>query len=392
MSDTSDGPADQTAIAPRSSRGTFLPLIFGGACACALGFFAGQHEAVEEALGLSDRSALVAEQIADEMGAKLAQQTARLEAQTAQITAQQSQITELTLQLAVLAQAPQQGTAPQLDLAAIEAELRGAVDGKIEQLSGQLAGLSERLAQLDTAPVAAMGSDMKDAINAELTRIAQAAEVQREELAAKAAEMANTSTQTLAALQSQLAAQKDEVAALLGKVRASEEQAAEEAKRNQARAAFTKIIAAAETGAPFDVALAELDASGGAEVPEALRALAADGVPTLASLQEPFADLAREALAAARASDDEAPSSIGAFLQRQLGARSTTPQEGNSADAILSRAEAAVIAGDLGKALAELSELSEAAKAPLASWIETASARHGATEAASDLLTELSTN
>ena len=51
------------------------------------------------------------------------------------------------------------------------------------------------------------------------------------------------------------------------------------------------------------------------------------------------------------------------------------PKEGDSGDAILSRAEAAVKAEDYATALAELDSLPEAAKAEMEAWMARAQAR-----------------
>ena len=59
---------------------------------------------------------------------------------------------------------------------------------------------------------------------------------------------------------------------------------------------------------------------------------------------------------------------LGAFLKRQLNARSLTPQTGTSTDAILSRAEAALTSGDLSTVLAEIADLTPAPAAQMAAW------------------------
>jgi hypothetical protein len=65
--------------------------------------------------------------------------------------------------------------------------------------------------------------------------------------------------------------------------------------------------------------------------------------------------------------------------------RSLTPRAGDSPDAILSRAEAAVGAGDLAGAIAELNTLPPAAQAAMADWIKAATARHAVVEAAATM-------
>ena len=70
-----------------------------------------------------------------------------------------------------------------------------------------------------------------------------------------------------------------------------------------------------------------------------------------------------------------------AFLQSQVGGRSLEPQEGDSADAVLSRAEAALREGDLAATVAELSGLPEEALEMMADWTASAQTRIAALEA-----------
>ena len=81
-----------------------------------------------------------------------------------------------------------------------------------------------------------------------------------------------------------------------------------------------------------------------------------------------------------------------AFLQRQLEVRSVAPRDGDDADAILSRAEAALINGQLDLALSELATLPEPAAAAMADWTATAAARQAAVTAADTLAQSLNTN
>ena len=76
---------------------------------------------------------------------------------------------------------------------------------------------------------------------------------------------------------------------------------------------------------------------------------------------------------------------LAAFVRRQTNARSLSPQEGDDADAVLSRAEAALRDGDLGAALAELEALPDAAKPALSDWISAAEERRDAVSAVESL-------
>ena len=72
---------------------------------------------------------------------------------------------------------------------------------------------------------------------------------------------------------------------------------------------------------------------------------------------------------------------IGAFLLAQTGARSLEPREGDDPDAVLSRAEAALAAGDLATVMTEIGTLPEAGQAEMSDWIALAEQRLAATNA-----------
>ncbi|HQU69805.1 MAG TPA: hypothetical protein PLI43_16615 [Albidovulum sp.] len=158
--------------------------------------------------------------------------------------------------------------------------------------------------------------------------------------------------------------------------------AAEEAART---GSLSLILSALESGAAIDAPLADLKASG-VEVPAALTDQA-QGVPTLASLRESFPEAARAALAATvrDASGTDAWGRITAFFRSQSGARSLAPRAGDDPDAILSRAEASLRAGDLALTLTELAGLPEAGRTVMAEWIARAERRQQAVTAAEAL-------
>jgi hypothetical protein len=81
-----------------------------------------------------------------------------------------------------------------------------------------------------------------------------------------------------------------------------------------------------------------------------------------------------------------------AFLKAQFGVRSLEPQPGNSAEAVLSRAQAAVTKGDLTAALSELSALSQLGQDHLQDWIAAAQSRVAVQAALSELSSALSGN
>ncbi|MFA8441743.1 hypothetical protein [Yoonia sp.] len=269
-----------------------------------------------------------------------------------QIAAQSSQISALEQRVTA---------APAVDLSGIEAVQ--------SDLAAQIADVSERLTALEERPVnsgssAAAGEGVAGEMDA---------------LRAQIAEMTN-------AAQTELAEARGQAASI-------EENAAAAARNAAARAALARVQTALESGAPIGAALGDLEEALNQSAPDALIAVQ-DGVPTLASLQDQFPDVARAALATARTEgvSGEETTGLGAFLRTQFDVRSTTPQEGNSADAILSRAEAAVRAGRLSDALAEISALPEVARAELSDWLGQAEARANAIAAVDMLSTSLSDN
>lgn len=131
----------------------------------------------------------------------------------------------------------------------------------------------------------------------------------------------------------------------------------------------------------------------GIQVPAELVAKS-DGVNTLLHLRDTFPDAAHAAIEAdiLAQESDGILSGIGNFLSAQIATRSLEPQEGNTADAILSRAEAALKSDDLTTALTELDTLSTAAKdvAEMRDWLEQAKTRHDTVTAFATLSNELS--
>lgn len=97
----------------------------------------------------------------------------------------------------------------------------------------------------------------------------------------------------------------------------------------------------------------------------------------MAELADGFPDPAREALEAAlRANMGESwTERVSNFLRSQTGLRSLSPREGNDPDAVLSRAEAALQAGDVATAIKELEAMPEAGKPALADWLVQAQVR-----------------
>ena len=278
-------------------------------------------------------------------------------------------------------------------VAALQAELSGLRAAMpqtpdIGPLTEAVAALDARMAALEArpAPVLPDNAATIDALRAELAAIraelAQAPgnpQTTSAEIAAAAAEAAAR----IVAAETEAAAVRAAAEADAARLRG---EAAATASKELASAAVARLAAALDAGAPLAPALADLDAAG-VTVPAVL----AQDVPTLAMLREDFGAAARAALATARA---EAPGEglldrLGSFLLAQTGARSLTARDGTDADAVLSRAEAALNRGDLHATLAEIATLPQGARAEMAAWVALAERREAATRALADLAQSL---
>lgn len=186
-------------------------------------------------------------------------------------------------------------------------------------------------------------------------------------------------------LEQQIAAAAEQARAQIEAAKAEavrlQEAAAESTRRAEAVAAIAALQAALDRGVTADEARQRLSEVG-IEAPEAL----SRDVPSLASLQDSYDDASRAALRATL-TEDRGGNVLTNFLRAQTGARSVKPREGNDPDAILSRANAHVEAGDIAAALDELAGLPEAARqAPaMADWIADAQAYRDAHAALSEL-------
>ncbi|MCY4152534.1 MAG: hypothetical protein OXE94_09920 [Aestuariivita sp.] len=189
-------------------------------------------------------------------------------------------------------------------------------------------------------------------------------------------------------LRDQLDRQGAELAVLLSDAERREAEAAESVRRATAVARATQLIESLMAGRSI---ASELDSLRELEVsiPDDL-AFKVEGVDLLADLQRDFPSLAREVLTTARTNDGNM--GVMAFLRQQFEVRSLTPRDGDTANAILSRAEAALADGNLAAALAELEQLPAAARVPLDDWIERAQDRETALLSANGLLEQLIRN
>ncbi len=333
---------------PASGKGGFLPMLLGGVVAGGIGF--GAHYLLSQDAG----------------------------GQAPEIAALQAEITELRAELAA---------AP--DLTALEAELAelraalGDPDAATDSLdvAGQIAAeidaLRAEFAQDEAGAVDPAVLDRLDGLRSDLSETAARLDGFEADLAAR--------DTRISALQDELAELRD-----LAENRLT---AAETALDTAlARAGLDMLRAALNSGGAYPDALSLLREAG-VTVPDTLATHAPGGVPTLEALQDSFPEAARAGLRAALQDmpAETAGERITNFLRAQVGARSTTPREGDDPDAVLSRAAAALEAGALDTALMELDALPEPALVAMQDWRRAAQARHDAEAEFETFATTLST-
>lgn len=312
-------------------RGGFIPMVLGGIVAAGLGFAAAWW--------------WLRDDTADDVAAI-----------SAQVDANAAALAEIRAQ--VDSPRPPDLSPVQDEIAALRADTVAQIDS----LRPALDDLARRVEAIERAPSA-------DGTLSDTALAAWAAE-----LDAIRADIAAQQDQTRA-LAEAAAARVDATATEVAQIEANAAAAAERAAR---RAALSLVLAALETGGPFDAPLAEAVAADAA--PPTLAALSTEGAPTMAMLREGFPAAARAALTVARAeglAGDEGGRVLG-FLRSTLDVRSTVPREGDDPDAILSRAEAALADGRLPDTLAEIAALPEVVRAAMGDWLALAESRTAA--------------
>ena len=323
-----------------ASNSVFLPSILGGLIAAGLGFAAAYY---------------VIPRADPDLEASVADNATAITALTEEVTAMSS-------------------AAPEpVDLS----EVTTRIDAMREDLTSGIAALDERITGLDQRLTTLEKQPSSDGTLQDAAL--QAYQRELDELRAQVEEQAG---EAIAQLESTRA-----------EAEAIEQAALDAARAAQVRSALAQIQTALTEGTPMSAALTDLEAALGEPVPEALAAVS-DGAPTLAKLQADFPNAARSALASARSdgASGEQTSALGAFLREQLNVRSVAPRDGDDADAILSRAQAAVSNGQLQTALDEIETLPDVARAQLSEWVAVAETRVAAVAAADDISLSLNVN
>jgi hypothetical protein len=273
------------------------------------------------------------------------------------------------------------------DLAALSSQLtevQAKADG-IDRLAADIATVTVRLTTLESAPPPeAPDLSRLDTLEQRLSTIEAMPSDGAASTAAVTAKLAELERRLAAVPQGaspELQQQLDAALARLDEAEAAATARAEEAAAAATTAeraqALDALDAKVASGEPFGP---ELQALEDPALTEALSPLAEVGAPTLAQLQGAFPDAAREALRVARESSTDTGwgSRLVDFLASQTGARPLTPLEGDTPDAILSRADFALAEGRVADAVAELDPLDPTIKAALDPWLAQAQAHLGA--------------
>ncbi|CUH65053.1 hypothetical protein TG4357_01654 [Thalassovita gelatinovora] len=317
-------------------KGGFWPALLGGVIAAGIGAGGALYLFPE---GISGSDAVT--QLQTQTESSLATQAKRVDDLAAQVDAIKVP-PDLSAELTKVSQSVSETTA------------------QLQQLATQISGYEDRLTNLEKRPITEFAS--KEAVDA----------YERE----------------LQALQAAMAKQRGEIEDMLAAAEAKEASAAQSARTTALRGAVAQLQVALDTGGSFSETLNELEQAG-VVVPDILTRLA-DGAPSLITLQDSFPQAARAALKASR--ETETRGGAVKFLRDQLGVRSLAPREGGDADAILSRAEAALKAGHLADAMAELQALPEQGRVELTDWMAQATARADALAAAAALRQQVMSN
>lgn len=352
---TTEAPQPEPKAPPEKRQAGFFPLILGGALAAAAGFVTATYLDLTGSDDELPSRVTGVEQSLTEIGS-------RLDGIEESVGGFESTLDDLRSAV--------EGVDP--GVLTVLGETVDGLGGEVEGVRASLDALQDTVTNLtisggdsgDAPDFAAAFDDQMAGFQSEIDRVTAAAEAEVEAARAEAeATRAAAEAEAMAAIE---AADKAEAQAKL-------------------RAGLAEVQIALDTGAPFESALSSL---GDIEVPDALAAVAGDGVLPLAELQRNFPDAARSALMAADRGPDETAGAfnrVTSFLKAQTNARSLEPKDGDNADAILSRAEAALKSGNLGATLGEVEALGEGPAEALGDWLDQARSRNAAVDAVAAL-------
>ena len=250
-----------------------------------------------------------------------------------------------------------------------------------ERLDGLQAGLDAAQARLDEAQAQSgtlqAGVDGLKVQSGELRAGLDRQQARLDEIAGSVETAAKAGTEARAALESRLVELQTRIDGLAGALDSTR------SGRERAGAfllASNQLAAVAATSGGFEPELAALTAAAPADeaVGQALETLRghAGGVPSLAVLRDRFAATASRAVDASVVGSDEGV--VGQTLTRiaaLVTIRRTVTDDGNSLEALLLRAEAALNAGDLPAAVTAVKKLDGDPAKAVAGWLGDAEAR-----------------
>lgn len=286
----------------------------------------------------------------------------------------------------------QPAVTPEIDVAAIRAEAVSAAQAaaaeQVDALRAEIAAQPrpEPVADAPAGPSAEDLAALRQQVEQQAAQIRDLSERPQidPELASRVQSLADQADTLEQQIQTAAQAAQAQINAAQAEAQQLQQAAAETTRRAEAVAAIASLQAALDRGIAPEEARQTLEGAG-ISPPEALTR----EVPSLDSLQADFPEAARAALRAALREESAAGngSLFTNFLRAQTGARSVEAREGDDPDAVLSRADAAVEAGRIADALAEIEALPDDARnAPaMSDWLGRATTYRDAQAALSDL-------
>jgi len=254
-------------------------------------------------------------------------------------------------------------------------------EAQVKSLGDSLVALTRRVDEIAAGSQSALAQAKAAAAAAEAAKNAAQAGVQRSDTDA---------------LANRIAALESAVKALSADLAQNTTSADDRAAR--ATVAAEALRAAVERGAPYPAELAAVKSLGADESATAsLAPFAADGIPSMATLERELSALTPALLRASGAAPSNS-SLIGRLETHAQQLVRITPLNaptGDEPSSVIARINAAATQGDIAAALAEVGRLPDAARSVAASWVKKAAAREAAIAAsrriAADALSALGT-
>jgi len=295
----------------------------------------------------------------------------------------QARLASINTALGVLSRQPH---APPVDLSGEIADLAGAVSENAARTQARLESIGTNIeafaSRLDVLAATVDGIEIKaSAANAVISQqdfdeLQMALEARQAEVDALEVKVATLTTAGDAKLQ-----------AALEQADALQRSADEAASAAVLKIALGNLDTALRIGTPFSEAILTIESVADVTVSSSLADFSETGVVPLTALQHSFPDAARAGLKAAIKAEggDGLVANVTSFFKSQVGARSLEEKQGETPDALLSQAEAALGDGRVAAAVGLIDRLPEAGQMAMAEWREQARARTAAETALSRL-------